>query len=413
MVAKINTGSSLYGALIYNFNKVQEGTARIISDNRIIASHQNGSNHLNNTILSFESYLTNNENTEKPILHISLNPAPEDKLTDEQFAELAKDYMDKMGYCDQPYVVYMHEDTGRRHIHIVSTCVDENGKKINDAYTKRRSMDICRELEQKYGLKNITDKSEEMTKAYLQKADYKKGDVKRQVSNILKSVFTSYKFQSFGEYNAMLSCFNIEAKKVDGEYEGAPYKGIVYTMTDDKGKAVGPPMKSSLFGKQFGFEAINKRIKHNTAEYKKGSWTPNIQAQVAMAMADCGGRQKKFKNLLAAQGVDVVIRKNDSNRIYGITFIDHKNREVYNGSRLGKEFSANAFEELFNGQGKSVVTQTSENDFSHSQYEDRITAIYDAFGIFDIRPNGPDYEEEEFARRMQRKKKKKKKGLKL
>jgi hypothetical protein len=82
------------------------------------------------TLLSFESYLAANRNTRKPVLHISLNPSPEDRLSDEQFAFLAKDYMEKMNYGDQPYIVYVHEDIDRRHIHIVSICVDETGRKI-------------------------------------------------------------------------------------------------------------------------------------------------------------------------------------------------------------------------------------------------------------------------------------------
>ena len=65
-------------------------------------------------------------------------------------------------------------------------------------------------------------------------------------------------------------------------------------------------------------------------------------------MHGCRGNREEFVRLLADKGIDAVFRENDEGRIYGATFIDHKNREVYNGSRLGKEFSANAFERLFN-----------------------------------------------------------------
>jgi hypothetical protein len=60
--------------------------------------------------------------------------------------------MQKMGYGDQPFIVYLHEDIERRHIHIVSSRVDENGTKIDGNFERRRSMNVCRELEQKYGL---------------------------------------------------------------------------------------------------------------------------------------------------------------------------------------------------------------------------------------------------------------------
>lgn len=138
------------------------------------------------TMWAFENYLLANRNTEKPILHISLNPSLDDRLTDGQFAELAKEYMQKMGYGDQPYIVYIHEDIDRRHIHIVSTCVNEKGEKIDDAYEWNRSMKACRELERKFGLKQIEDKRKELLEPYLKKADYRNGDVKEQVSNIVK-----------------------------------------------------------------------------------------------------------------------------------------------------------------------------------------------------------------------------------
>ena len=347
MVAKINRGASLYGAVIYNQQKVNEATGRIIAGNRMITdSLYDPDRIVQQTMFAFESYLAANRNTEKPILHISLNPTLDDNLTDSQFADLARAYMQKMGYGNQPYIVYLHEDIDRRHIHIVSTCVNENGEKIDDAYEWNRSMKACRELEQMFGLKQIADKRMELLEPYLKKADYTRGDVKQQVSNILKSVFTSYRFQSFGEYSAMLSCFNIEAKQVKGEFDGKPYSGIIYTMTDDNGKPICTPIKSSLIGKRFGYEGVVR--------------------------------------LLGSKGIDVVFRENDAGRIYGVTFIDHHNREVYNGSRLGKEFSANNFEKLFNSQGDIPWTDMPQGfSESHSLSSAALeSGIEQAFGIF-------------------------------
>lgn len=117
-------------------------------------------------------------------------------------------------------------------------------------------MKACRELERKFGLKQVEDKRKELLEPYLKKADYQSGDVKKQVSNIVKSVFGTYRYQSFGEYSALLSCFNIEAKQVKGEFGEVPYNGIVYIMTDDTGKPVCTPIKSSLIGKRYGYEGL-------------------------------------------------------------------------------------------------------------------------------------------------------------
>ena len=411
MVAKINRGASLYGAVIYNQQKVNEATGRIIAGNRMITdSLYDPDRIVRQTMFAFESYLAANRNTEKPILHISLNPTLDDNLTDSQFADLARAYMQKMGYGNQPYIVYLHEDIDRRHIHIVSTCVNENGEKIDDTYEWNRSMKACRELEQMFGLKQIADKRRELLEPYLKKADYTRGDIKQQVSNILKSVFTSYRFQSFGEYSAMLSCFNIEAKQVKGEFDGKPYSGIIYTMTDDNGKPICTPIKSSLIGKRFGFEGVEKRIAYNAQEFRAKRWQPKIRNDVALAMHGSRGNREEFVRLLGSKGIDVVFRENDAGRIYGVTFIDHHNREVYNGSRLGKEFSANNFEKLFNSQG-DIPWADMPQGFSESHSlssADLESGLEQAFGIFSFDAPANDPQEEMLAKQYQKKKKKKK-----
>ena len=93
-------------------------------------------------IRSFEPYLAANRRTEKPVIHISLNPHPDDVLTDEQLTAIGQEYMEKMGYGNQPYIIYRHEDIGRPHIHIVSLRIDEQGKKIKD-YKEMATLDRC------------------------------------------------------------------------------------------------------------------------------------------------------------------------------------------------------------------------------------------------------------------------------
>lgn len=129
-------------------------------------------------------------------------------------------------------------------------------------------------------------------------------------------------------------------------------------------------------------------------------------------MHGCRGNREDFIRLLNGRGIDAVFRENDEGRIYGATFIDHRNREVYNGSRLGKEFSANAFERLFNSPVNipdldTPVPDSSRQESFSSEMEN---SIEQAFGIFDIGINGPDPQEEALARRLQRKKKKKRRS---
>ena len=160
MVAKISTGGNMFGALAYNQNKVDSGEAKVLFSNRMLLS-EDGNFSIGECMRSFEMQMPVQLSTKKPILHISINPHPEDVLTDQQLSDIAKEYMRKLGYGDQPYLVYKHTDIGRHHIHIVGLRVDENGKPLNDKFEHRRSKQITRELEQKY--KRARDDSRELT----------------------------------------------------------------------------------------------------------------------------------------------------------------------------------------------------------------------------------------------------------
>lgn len=415
MVAKISHGMSLYGALAYNYDKVAAGTAEILSGSRMISDRLGlPSEDIRLALLSFENYLLANRNTEKPVLHISLSPAPEDRLTDERLAELAERYMQKMGYGNQPYITYKHTDTHNTHIHIVSVCVDEQGKKISDAYEHRRSMTACRELEADFGLRNGVDMEKRNPKAELRKVDASLGDVRHQVGNTLKAVLESYRFQTFGEYSALLSTLNIEAKQVRGEYNGVSYTGIVYSTTDDTGKVVSPPFKSSRFGKRFSNERLEKRMLMNLKALKDGKWTPSIQGDIVRALRQADSR-KRFVELLGQNRIDVVFRENERGRIYGVTFIDHNRREVFNGSRMGKEFSANVFNDYFKWLDGTPERERGRHSaiklWQHHRYKDgQESALELAAGILSMETNPRDYEEEAFARRMKKKKKARRKS---
>ncbi|KAA6305705.1 hypothetical protein EZS27_042642, partial [termite gut metagenome] len=193
---------------------------------------------INTCLRSFEPYLLANNKTEKPVLHVSLNPDPKDVLSDEQLSDMAQEYMQQMGYGDQPFIVYKHEDIERKHLHIVSLRVDENGKKIDDHFEHRRSMDACRELEQKYGLAPA-DKKQRQEGLPLKAVRYEEGDIKHQIANVIRPIAQSYYFQSLKEYGALLTIYNIGMEEVRGEAKGKPYQGLIYSALNDKGEKVG------------------------------------------------------------------------------------------------------------------------------------------------------------------------------
>ena len=209
-------------------------------------------------IRSFEPYLAANRRTEKPVIHISLNPHPDDVLTDEQLTAIGQEYMEKMGYGNQPYIIYRHEDIGRPHIHIVSLRIDEQGKKIKDYKEWQRSTAVCRELERKYHLLPA-EKMERRESLPLTAVDYRKGDIKHQIANVVKPVMQGYKFQSVKEFKALLGLFHVTVEEAHKTIKGKTYHGLVYAATDEKGERTGVAIKSSKIGKSVGYEALQKQ----------------------------------------------------------------------------------------------------------------------------------------------------------
>lgn len=349
MIAKISHGGSLYGVLAYNQIKVDELHADVLFGNRIIEPPGDNPYTIEHISRSFGDYLTANRKTEKPILHISLNPDPKDCVSEEQFIKLAEQYMQRMGFGDQPYIVYRHNDIGREHLHIVSVRVDETGRAISDSYEHERSMKVCRELEQQFDLTPAT-KKEWKEGLPLSPVDYEGGNLKGQLAGVIRPIAREWRFQTLGEYRAVLSLYGITVDEVKGEYGGREYHGLSYSATDKDGNKIGKPFKSSVFGKEAGIAALEKRMLSSAAWMKSHKdIATDTAARIASAMQTAGRDRVLFERELMRQGIGVVFRTNEA-RIYGATFIDHADKTVFNGSRLGKEFSANVFNDLFAGQ---------------------------------------------------------------
>lgn len=427
MIAKIGRSANLYGALAYNQLKVQQEKGTILSVNRMIET-ANGRYNVAQLVQSFVPYLIANRNTEKHTLHISLNPDPKDKVSDDGFREMAEQYMRDMGYGEQPFVVFKHTDIDRNHIHIVSVCVDGEGRKISDRFEKMRSMGVCRELERKYGLVPADDKEHRKNDKVFSPVNYRAGDVKSQMASVVRHLPNYYQYQTLGEYNALLSLFNIATEKVEGELQGKFRQGLLYIALNGKGERAGHPLKASLFGRNAGLPALELHFEKSRAVLKNYPCQKTLQAAVTIALQSTGG-ELGFKKQLAEQGINVVVRRNEAGRIYGMTFIDHNSKSVWNGSRLGRELSANTFNDYWNSsttprieepfQSQASVARGADKeepsfekphllfDFLNAEGGDSI--LIEALGSLIPKGQGEDYEEQDFASRMSKKKRKRRK----
>ena len=339
MIAKISATENLGGALGYNFKKVEKEEASILFAQNLYQNKE-GTYTMAEVFADMESLIPEKCRTKKMVFHCSLNPHPDEKLSDEILAQIAKEYMEALGYGKQPYIVFKHSDIAREHIHIVSLRVDSKGRKINDKFEKRRSKQITDALERKFGLipsSKVTDKAMKETP----KIDTTQRNIKEQVASILRMVMEHYRFCSLGELNAILGKYNLAVEEVKTEFRGKKYDGLVYVPTDDQGDKVSTPINASDIGRGVGYTAIQNRIQKSKRAIKP--LIPTVRNKVLQTMRTSPKTEKELRKRLEEQGLRVVIRKNESGRIYGITFIDDKAGIALNGSRLGKGYAANVF----------------------------------------------------------------------
>jgi hypothetical protein len=424
MVAKISIGNSLYGALTYNGEKINKEKGRLLDTNKIY-NDGSGSVDIRRAYEDFMRWIPTSSRTERPMMHISLNPHPDDRLSDTDFTRLAHDYMQMMGLGDMPYMIYKHEDIDRHHVHIVALRVGTDGRCISDRNNFYKNKKVCRELEKKYGLKPA-EREKISPDTPIAKID-PNGDIKRQVANTVKMVGMRYKFQSMGEYNAILGLYNVRCDTADGRVNGREYHGLVYFATDDNGNTIATPLKASRLGKFASRTAIDGRFERA----KETIDVAPTKRKVADVLNQSSGKDD-FIAKLKERNIDVVFRYTDEGRIYGVTFVDHDTITALNGSRLGKEFSANALNARFSHQSQPteqaptatvVPIPTPTNTTSESQSTSsagtapaptQSQSTHSDSGDYDFTLPGPDLfqqgqsfnpDEEEFRRRMQRKKK--------
>lgn len=437
MVAKISVGSSVYGALAYNAEKINKEKGRVLDTNKI---YNDGSGNIDIRLAfeDFKLWMPQSTRAEKTMMHISLNPHPDDKLSEAQYTQLAHEYMEKMGFGDMPYLIVKHEDIDRHHIHIVALRVRQDGTAISTKNNYYRSKEITRELERKYGLH--TAEHQKITPDMpITKVD-PNGDIKQQIANTVKMVGMRYRFQTMGEFNAILGLYNVKCEQTDGKVNGREYHGLVYFATDDSGKVIASPFKASRLGKFASRTAIDSRFEKAADKID----VRPTKRTVAEVMAQSSSKDD-FIAGLKEKNIDLVLRHTEDGRIYGATFIDHNTMTVLNGSRLGKEFSANALDRWFNNPVEKPVIQPAphesegnrlqlsggyhhapepdtprqERQTTHQDSQGHQSRYYDDSSMFDglggLFSVGPAYDpqEEAFYREMQRRRKKKKRGPRL
>ncbi len=294
----------------------------------------------------FERFTSLNERTITNTLHVSLNFDVAEKLSNDQLTEIAKTYMDKIGFGQQPYLVYRHHDAGHPHIHIISTNIQRDGSRISMHNIGRNQSEKARtQIEVEFGLVKAQEKKMDdqikLIPVSAQKVRYGKTSTKRAIGNVLDLVINQYKFSSLPELNAVLNLYNVQADRGAEDSRMFQQKGLTYRVLDEAGNKIGTPIKASTF--YLKPTLINLERKFGENETLKQPFAKRIKIAIDFALLKQSSDDiQQLINALGKENIAVVLRQNKEGLIYGITYVDHKTKCVFNGSDIGKTYSAKA-----------------------------------------------------------------------
>lgn len=325
MVIKIYAPApSVSSALEYNERKVAEGKASAISSKKI--------DDLRNPMATFKRYEDGSVRCEKMSFHASVNPSVTDKIPPERIPEFVREYMEKMGYGNQPYVLYKHIDTGRDHYHIVSVRVDENGRKIQDFRERKRSQQVMKELAEKYGYeigKSKKKKEGETPDSGKETNPYEgfqpsAGEYGKQIERIADLAMT-YHFTNARQFEVVMESLGV---KVVPQEDGS----VGFIGLDPK---TGKPVTAVIKDPGIRYPTMDAIEAH--AKACKGKIKTREKQRVAniskTALAKCRTEQH-FRRYLAKSGIFVQFAKRADGAIFGVTFVDHHNKCCFKASEL-------------------------------------------------------------------------------
>lgn len=324
---------------------MKQGKATLIGAVKYLKDKENLS--FNDKLFRLTDLAAMNQRSKTNTVHISLNFPNGENLADEKLNEVVKDYLQGVGFATQPYLVYRHEDAGHPHIHIVTTNIKRDGERISLHYLGQNESEKTRKaIEIKYGLVKAEDQTKQKPnlKAEISAAEYGKAETKRVITNILGYILRAYKYTSVPELNAVLQQFNIQADRGSKDSRMYTHEGLVYWILDKQGNKVGVPIKASTIYGNPTLKTLDEKFRLN--EQLRKPFKADL-IKILDTVLSKPQTKKSFTYKLREAGVQAILRQNDEGRLYGVTFIDQKNKAIFNGSDLAKEYSANALAAKF------------------------------------------------------------------
>lgn len=314
MIVKIlGSASSNFHGVQYNDKKVEKGTGELMLMKNFPSFINENSSQ--DEVRNYLKSISKNEKVKKPQFHAVISTKFQ-QHSKEELTKVAEDFMQEMGYGNQPFIVVFHNDTENNHVHIVSTRVEKStGKKINDSYEKLKAQKAMMNVKERiYGKNN-----EEIINNLF---SYKIGSLKQLELLMERNGFKLVKNKN--DENALDILKNgVREKTIYGNQ-------LIFSnpKIDNRGKqikAILNKYKEVYSNKVFKVEDRRHLEKMLPEEKQKENWKPKIEFESEL--------QKKLREVF---GIDVVFHHKDELHPFGYTLIDHKTETIYKGSEILK-----------------------------------------------------------------------------
>jgi hypothetical protein len=338
MRPKIATSHNIARSILYNEQKVQLGVAeRLVAANFLKECPKLTTEDI---VQRFQRRMELNDRVSTN-LHITLNFDPQDKIPVERIIPVMQLYMKEIGFGEQPWVGWGHNDAGHPHCHIVTTHVRKDGDPI-DLYKigQNQSEKARLKIEAEFNLITGEIKRQQwlerrlVSQDFACRVDYGREPLTRSISAVLGHVTERFRYTSFDELNAILGHYNVEA------YRGQPgtrlyeNRGLLYRALDGDGHYIGRPLKASFFDCKPTIDKLEQKFVQNLSF--KEEQKQRIEAKMSIALARNPDDLEGVRNSLSRDGLELSVSLDKEGRSVGMTVVDFNRRVVFRGEELDR-----------------------------------------------------------------------------
>ena len=345
MVAVIHKRAhSVLDNLSYNLKKIDSGEAEIVK----IENLPDGAEY-NPAIISgyMRWWERRSQRMKKTAFHMSINPSYEDNATlqKETILDYIKGLMAHLGYANQPYIVVEHNDIERRHFHVVSVRVDENGKGIPTHKDGIRVKEYSIANQERFGFVYGKDPlAEEKNLNIHSKFERGRGRIKDQIRRFASGILKSYSFSTQSQFSKIMRHYGIKA-----EWKRKEDTSILLCQgLDSQGNAVTRPVTLPQLQTESIMVACSKRPE-DYEEKRKAALQRFKDAYYESTSVE------ELQNRLEENNVELLLDKTkDGTKVYGVTLIDYHTRSAFKGSELDKTLMNDIKAGIFRGRPREI-----------------------------------------------------------